>query len=112
MKDNRRIVKGIWSIIFSIPVIVLVCFYENPQVLVTYTGGICGTFILFLIPVALVTFARRYRKQLILKEELDDEPNFNASPFQHVIWRVLIVAFALITLYFVILGIIDGNAGH
>jgi amino acid transporter len=106
------LVKGIWAIIFSIPVIVLVCFYENPQVLVTYTGGICGTFILFLIPVALVTFARRYRKRQILKGELEDGPNFNASPFKSPIWSILIVSFALITLYFVILGIIDGNAGH
>lgn len=66
--------KGIWSIIFSIPVIVLVCFIKNPQKLVTYTGGICGTLILFIFPVALVNFTRKYDKN-------STEKNFNASPF-------------------------------
>lgn len=61
-------VKGIWSIILSIPVIILVCFVHNPEVLVVYTGGICGTFILFLFPVALVSYARKFKKEKQLKE--------------------------------------------
>jgi len=51
-------VKGIWSGIVSIPAIIIVCLTQNPQVIVTYTGGICGTFILFIIPCTLVLFAR------------------------------------------------------
>lgn len=104
--------KGIWSIIFSIPVIVLVCFFKNPQVIVTYTGGICGTFILFLFPVGLVTFARRHQKMKQLQGVKTEEVNFNASPFQHVGFQVLITCFAIMTLYFVIVGIIKGNVSH
>jgi len=98
-------VKGIWSIIFSIPVIVLVCFIKNPQKLVTYTGGICGTLILFIFPVALVNFSRKYDKN-------STEKNFNASPFQSIFYSILIGTFSVITLYFVLMGIIKGNAGH
>ena len=92
--------------------IVLVCFFKNPQVIVTYTGGICGTFILFLFPVTLVSFARRHQKLKELRGEKVEEPNFNASPFQHVGFQVLITCFALVTLYFVIVGIIKGNVSH
>ena len=59
LEDNRRDVKGIWSIIFSIPVIIIVLFVRNPQILLTYTGGLCGTCILFLIPVTLLIYGRR-----------------------------------------------------
>jgi hypothetical protein len=51
-------VKGIWSAIFSIPAIVIVIFLRDPEVLVTYTGGICGVFILFLFPTILVYHSR------------------------------------------------------
>jgi amino acid permease len=101
-------VKGIWAIIFTIPVLVLVCFYHNPQVLVVYTGGICGTFILFIFPVTMVIFARRFEN----KRDGEEELNFHRSPFQHNAWLVGILLFACVTLYFVILGIIAGNAGH
>ena len=58
IEDHKRSVKGIWSIIFSIPVIVIVMFERNPQVMISYTGGICGPFILFLIPITLVWYGR------------------------------------------------------
>mmetsp|Transcript_41666 Transcript_41666/g.40044 ORF Transcript_41666/g.40044 Transcript_41666/m.40044 type:complete len:83 (+) Transcript_41666:398-646(+) len=59
LDDSKRLVKGIWSIIFSIPVIVFVMFEKNPQLIITYTGSLCGTFILFLFPVALVYYVRK-----------------------------------------------------
>ena len=58
LDDHRRLVKGIWSIIFTIPVIVIVMFERDPQVMISYTGGICGPFILFLIPCTLVWYGR------------------------------------------------------
>ena len=58
LEDHKRSVKGVWSIVFSVPVIVIVMFVRNPQVLLTYTGGICGTCILFLIPICLVWYGR------------------------------------------------------
>jgi len=106
LDDHKRSVKGIWSIIFSLPVLVIVMFVKNPQVLLTYTGGICGTFILFLFPIALVHFARQ---SLHGKTE---EYNPNASNFKHNGWLFLVGGFAVLTLGFVITGIANGTAGE
>ena len=50
-------------------------FERDPQVMISYTGGICGPFILFLIPVTLTWYGRKklgdYNKE-----------NFNRSPYQ------------------------------
>ena len=98
--------KGIWGIVFSLPVIVITMFTRNPQVIVTYTGGICGTFILFLFPVMIVSFARRHEKrQQLQSRSQTKEDNFNASIFQHFGFIVLVTSFAIITLVFVIMGI-------
>jgi hypothetical protein len=51
-------------------------FTRNPQAIVTYTGGIAGTFILFLFPITLVAYARKTERDQGNKGE-----NFNASPF-------------------------------
>ena len=59
LDDTKRTVKGFWSIIITIPVLVLVMFEKNPQDIITYTGGICGVFILFLIPLFLVYSVRQ-----------------------------------------------------
>jgi hypothetical protein len=56
-------VKGAWSAIVSIPAIVIVLLTRNPQTVITYTGGICGTFILLIIPCFLVTLARQKVKK-------------------------------------------------
>ena len=84
----------------------MVCFIKDPEVLVTYTGGICGTFILFIFPICLVRFARDY------KNKNDKEGfNFNQSPFASVGFQIVIALFSITTLFFVILGIVKGNAG-
>lgn len=58
LEDHRNVVKGVWSIILTIPVISIVTWYRDVQVLVTYTGGVCGSFILLIIPAIVVGFAR------------------------------------------------------
>jgi len=45
-------------------VIIITSFYRNPQVLLTYTGGLCGAFILMIIPMAIVRGARRSEPEL------------------------------------------------
>lgn len=52
-------VKGFWSFILQIPVFIICCFYRNPQVMLTYTGGLCGAFILMIIPMISIDNARR-----------------------------------------------------
>jgi len=98
-------VKGIWSIIFSLPVIVIVMFERNPQVLISYTGGICGPFILFLIPVTLVYFGRKKLGEL-------NEQNFNKSPYQANWLLIFISIFALLTLSMALYGAATGTSGH
>ena len=94
-------VKGIWSIIISLPVLVMVMFLRNPQTLITYTGGFCGVFILFIVPMVLVFNARK-RAEL---NGVIDEENFNKSPFQHIYWQILIMLYALLTIVSVIVGL-------
>lgn len=110
-QDNKRSVKGIWGIIFSLPVIAICMLTRNPQVIVTYTGGICGTFILLLFPVMIVLFARRHESQQALAKFQVKQTNFNASPFQSMFWVATVIGFALVTLFFVCVGIIEGHAG-
>ena len=75
--------------------------------MVTYTGGICGTFILFLFPLALVYFGRK-----TLTHTGNNKENPNASTFQACGWLILILAFSITTLGFVFTGIITGTAGE
>ena len=107
LEDHRRLVKGLWSIIFSIPAIVVVLFVKNPQVMVTYTGGFGGTFILLLIPMALVFYGRR---TLVLIGKTDENPN--KSFFQNIGWIILVALFSIIVIVAVIQGIVSGGAGE
>ena len=107
LEDHRRLVKGLWSIIFSIPAIVVVMFVKNPQVMVTYTGGFGGTFIHLLIPMALVFFGRR---TLVLIGKTDENPN--KSFFQNIGWIILVALFSIIVIVAVIQGIVSGGAGE
>ena len=59
LDDHKRSIKGLWSIILTIPVIIVVLFSRNVQSLVTFTGGVCGSIILLVIPAGLVHFARQ-----------------------------------------------------
>ena len=58
LEDHRTVVKGVWSIILTIPVLCIVTWYRKVQALVTYTGGFCGAFILLIIPMTVVLYAR------------------------------------------------------
>jgi hypothetical protein len=59
LNDKSNMVKGLWSIILSIPVFCIVLFYRKVQDLVAISGGIFGAFILLIIPGTLLFFARR-----------------------------------------------------
>jgi len=87
-------------------VLVIVLFEKNPQQFITYTGGICGTFILFFIPLTLVWHARRKKIQQTYG------PNFNKSQFSHPGFLVLILIYAVVTLSAVIAGLIFGSGAH
>lgn len=108
LQDDRKIVKGVWSILLNLPVVLVVVFERNPQIFVTYTGGICGTFILLVFPAILIYHVR------MKKLEETFGRNFNKSPFQHIGWTILVFVFAAITLICVITGLIltGGSTGH
>lgn len=48
-----------WTIILTIPVLCIVFPFRKPQILVTYTGGLCGPCILLIFPALLVYYARK-----------------------------------------------------
>lgn len=48
--NDTRLTKALWSFGLSVPVIIVACVFQNPQLIMTYTGGLGGTCILFIIP--------------------------------------------------------------
>jgi len=91
-------VKGFWSIILNIPVIIIVMVTRDVQAIITYTGGICGTFILLVIPITLVYHSRK------LDVERAHGENFNKSEFQGNKYYYMLLTYALITIVCVIVG--------
>ena len=89
----------------SLPVIVIVMFERNPQVLISYTGGICGPFILFLIPITLTWYGRKK-----LGEFNDKNPN--KSPYQSIYLMIFMAIFAFVTLFMAVYGAATGTSGH
>jgi len=59
LKDHKNSIKGLWSIILTIPVILIVLWTQEVNSIVTITGGLCGAFILLIIPATLARFARK-----------------------------------------------------
>ena len=73
--------------------------------MISYTGGICGPFILFLIPATLVLYGRK-------KLGSANDKNFNRSPYQSMIIFVFICIFAFLTLGMALYGAASGTAGE
>lgn len=94
-----------WAFILSIPVFIIVCLTKNPQVIVTYTGGICGTFILFIFPVTLFFYSQQ-------RQQADDRENPNKSAFQNKAWGIGIYVFSTVTIFSVLWGAFHGNGGE
>jgi len=107
LEDHRNVVKGVWSMILSLPVFCVVFFYKNVQDMVTYTGGFCGAFILLYFPAALIINARRCNAEQKMGCE-----NPNKSPFQHRLWPWLVVLWATICIASVIIKIATGESGE
>ena len=63
-QDHRNVVKGIWSIIMSVPVIAVVLYSRNVQKFVTYTGGFLGSGVMLTIPCVFVYYARKTRDSM------------------------------------------------
>ena len=76
LDDHKNSIKGLWSIILTIPVLIVVMFFRDVQILVTYTGGICGAFIMLLFPAIMVSYARTFK----VEDKLGQQ-NYNKSPF-------------------------------
>jgi hypothetical protein len=53
VQDHRDSVKGVWSIILSFPVFIVVLLTRDVQTMITYTGGFCGAFIMLVFPTML-----------------------------------------------------------
>lgn len=73
--SNSIKVKGFWSFILMCPVFLFTLFYRKPQVILTYTGGLCGTMMLMVFPLIWVLGSRRKNAERLYG------PNPNRSPF-------------------------------
>jgi amino acid permease len=106
LEDHKNSIKGIWSIILSIPVFIIVFLTRDVQTLVTYTGGLCGACILLIFPAILVWFSRKSNP-----EEKFGCENPNKSPFGN--WSIyLTFLWAGITIAAVIYKIASGAGGE
>ena len=106
-KEITKLKKGIWSICISLPAIVVTLFLRDPQLLVTYTGGLTGVIILLLIPTIFVQAARRLNLENTFNRE-----NFNKSNFTSPIIPYLIYIFSVIALSILIYGMVKGGSTH
>ena len=106
LQDHKNSIKGLWSIILTIPVIGVVLFYRDVQTLVTYTGGFCGPFILLIIPATLVSYGRTFNS------EDKHGKNHNKSPFQATGWVIMVYIWSIITIVSVIIKIAAGTSGE
>jgi hypothetical protein len=79
---------------------------RSVQTIITYTGGICGTFILLINPLILVYHAR------LRDTETAYGANFNRSPFKHKFFEYLVGIYAIVTITCVIAGLIIGGSGE
>lgn len=75
LQDNTPRVKGLLSILLSIPAIFVVIFERDIYNNIIIIGGFFGALILMVIPVTLVSAARE------MDSEYNPKENFNASPF-------------------------------
>ena len=101
LEDNKNTIKGLWSIILSVPVFVVVLVYRDVQDLVTYTGGLCGSGIMLTIPCVLVFFARKQdlESKLGTKNE-NRSPYFGNKWLAFVLgWNSIVVITVLIKLF-------------
>lgn len=106
LDDSSNMVKGLWSIILTIPVFCVVLTYRNVQVMVTYTGGLCGAFMLLIFPATLAWYARKKN----MEEKLNDI-NHNKSGYSDVF--IYITWFwAALTITSVIVKIATGGGGE
>ena len=78
---------------------------RNPQVMIAYTGGICGPFILFLIPITLVWYGRRKLGDM-------NDNNINASPYKSKVLMIIMIIFAFATLFMALYGAVTGESGE
>ena len=106
-KSETPMKKALWSFRLSIPVFIIACVFKNPQLIMTYTDGIGGAGIMFIIPWAMIIFARR--SKVI---EMYSQENFNKTIFQHKIWPIIALIMAAITIWVTIYGIINKQAGE
>lgn len=104
--EISKMKKGLWSFGLSVPVIIITLLMRDPQILITYTGGLTGMVILLLIPALFVQGARR-----LGLEDVYDRVNFNKSPFSHPVWPYTIYAFSIITFAVLVYGIVKGGGG-
>jgi len=98
-------VKGFWSFILMIPVFIFTSFYRNPQAILTYTGGFCGTFMLMIFPLIFVAGSRKKNAERLYG------PNPNRSYFQGKLAFNFVILWAVITLVVVIFNMFKTSMG-
>jgi len=89
--NNRR--QYLFAVAAALPSLIVATFFQDVDALVSLTGSYAGLFIELVIPVVLVYQARK-----VMREQYPGESNPYRSPFQSIIWLIIILVVAIITL--------------
>ncbi|XP_071106708.1 transmembrane protein 104-like [Haliotis cracherodii] len=93
-RDYSKYVRNLFPILAVIPPTIVAMVTNEVEILVGITGSYAGAGIQYVIPALLVYFAR--------KDPLVTEyRNYHRSPFSHVGWIILILAWSVICVGFV-----------
>jgi hypothetical protein len=98
--------KLLWSIGLQTPVIIAAFFLDNPQVLITYTGGTTGVFIMLVIPATFFLGSKKYDMETVFNQK-----NFNKSFLSHKFWGYFTYAFGAFSLGMIVYGLATGSGG-
>ncbi|XP_046584785.1 LOW QUALITY PROTEIN: transmembrane protein 104-like [Haliotis rubra] len=93
-KDYSKCVRNLFPFLAVIPPTIVAMVTNEVEILVGITGSYAGAGIQYVVPALLVYFAR---KDPIVKEH----QNYHRSPFSHVGWIILILAWSVVCVGFV-----------
>ncbi|XP_067671122.1 transmembrane protein 104-like [Haliotis asinina] len=93
-KDYSKCVRNLFPILAVVPPTIVAMVTNEVEILVGITGSYAGAGIQYVIPALLVYFARK-------DPVVTEHQNYHRSPFSHVGWIILILAWSVVCVSFV-----------
>lgn len=98
-RDLSNLQKGFWSILVTLPILLISVLIEDCHEIIKFTGGITGSIVMFVIPVLYLLGSKKHMVQNLLLQR-----NFHESSYSKSFWPYLIITFAAAVILMVIIG--------